>query len=94
MKQGSDHYPQAYKALCQLRNSKLQAARDLFYIHCLLEAEKRTKGNHRNRILELFMVHRNRRALQASLILMFMQQYCGVNTLVHVSLLRTYSLFS
>lgn len=71
MSQGR-HY-KAYRAMCRLRFNKLQAARDVFYIHTLLEAESEIKIG-KNKLLELVTVPRNRRALIASEIVMFMQQ--------------------
>jgi sugar transport protein len=35
-----NRYPKAWNSLLRLRNTPLQAARDLYYIHCLLEEEK------------------------------------------------------
>ncbi|KAI5859003.1 MFS sugar transporter [Tricharina praecox] len=84
MKHGTQYYKNAYDSLCQLRESRLQAARDLFYIHCLLHAEREIQNRH-HRLFEIFSRPRNRRALQASFIVMFMQQFCGVNTMVHYS---------
>lgn len=53
-------------------------------IHVLLEAEKElTTG--RNGIRELFTVPRNRRAAVASMIVMFLQQFCGVNVIAYYS---------
>ena len=66
------HY-KAYESMCKLRYLKIQAARDAFYMHTLLEAESEIKLG-RNKILELITVPRNRRALVASEIVMFMQQ--------------------
>jgi len=77
-------YESAFKSLIRLRHSKIQAARDLIYIHVLLDAEKRISAR-RNRLAEVFTIPRNRRALQASLIVMIMQQFCGVNVLAYVS---------
>ena len=65
-------YRDAYKSLARLRNSPLQAARDLFYIYTLLEAEKDVAMHRKNRFVELFTIPRNYRATLASLILMFM----------------------
>ncbi|KAJ5641764.1 hypothetical protein N7490_005764 [Penicillium lividum] len=48
----------------------IQAARDMFYMHTLLEAEN---------------IPRNRRAMIASQIVMFMQQLCGVNVIAYYS---------
>ena len=70
-------YEKAFKALEMLRNSKVQAARDLFLINHLLLEEQKMAG--RDRFLELFKDGRCRRALIASLITMFLQQFCGVN---------------
>lgn len=72
MQRGVQNYPKAYAALCELRNSRLQAARDLFYIHCLLYAEREIQTRHQPTV-EIFTVSRNRRALQASFVVMFMQ---------------------
>ena len=94
-------YDKAYESLRVLRRSSLQAARDLFCmqfpscciqklisqpidIHVLLEAEKDVSAG-RNRVVELFTVPRNRRALLASTIVMFMQQFCGVNAVAYYS---------
>lgn len=50
-------------------------------MHILLEAEGETQ-THRNKILEMVKVPRNRRALIASEIVMFMQQVSGGQTLM------------
>ncbi|KAH9023578.1 hypothetical protein EDB83DRAFT_2508214 [Lactarius deliciosus] len=77
-------YPEAYRSLERLRRHPVQASRDLYYIHVLLEAEKElTRG--RNRYLELFTIPRNRRATLGSFIVMFMQQLCGVNAIAYYS---------
>ena len=67
------HY-KAYESMVKLRYNKVQAARDVFYMHTLLEAEEKLKSNRKNLALELITVPRNRRALIASEIVMFMQQ--------------------
>ena len=74
----TSYYTKAFNSLCRLRHSKLQAARDLFLIHHLLEGEEDIKEGH-HRFSELWIVGRNRRALVASLVVMFLQQICGVN---------------
>lgn len=66
-------YYQAYQSICTLRHHKIQAARDLYYMHTLLEAEKNMELG-QNKLLELITVPRNRRAMVASQIVMFMQQ--------------------
>lgn len=68
-----DQHAQAYAAMVRLRNTRVQAARDLFYAHILMREEKKVakKGS---KLLELVTVRRNRNAMIASEILMFMQQ--------------------
>ena len=64
----------AFESMCRLRFSRIQAARDQFYMHKGLEAESSIVVG-RNKIAELITVPRNRRAMQASELVMFMQQY-------------------
>lgn len=64
----------AFNALARLRWTKVQAARDLFYMHTLLEAEKEMENVQRSKVVEMFTVGRNRRAMIGSQIVMFMQQ--------------------
>ncbi|KAK1776985.1 hypothetical protein QBC45DRAFT_452751 [Copromyces sp. CBS 386.78] len=82
-----DRHQDAFAALCRLRFEKVQAARDLFYTHTLLEAEKQAMSGIKkgNRFKELFTVRRNRNAAIASSGLMFMQQFCGVNIIAYYS---------
>lgn len=78
-------YRKAYESLLRLRNSPLQAARDLYMIHAQLVKEKQmlvesgfaTTENMFVRFFELFTVPRLRRATQASGIVMIAQQMCG-----------------
>ncbi|CAI7643106.1 unnamed protein product [Penicillium glandicola] len=79
-----NQYYRAYRSICTLRHHKIQAARDLYYMHTLLEAENDMKLGH-NKMLELIKVPRNRRAMLASQIVMFMQQFCGVNVISYYS---------
>ncbi|KAM3071478.1 hypothetical protein ACMFMF_007949 [Clarireedia jacksonii] len=78
-------HQQAYHSMCKLRYIKIQAARDLFYMHVLLEIEKNTREPGQNKVKEMFTVPRNRRAMIASEITMFMQQFCGVNVIAYYS---------
>ncbi|KAM3544360.1 hypothetical protein ARSEF1564_002739 [Beauveria bassiana] len=83
----------AWKSLLRLRNTPLQAARDLFYIQCLLEHEDKmiqeaglnVNGSVFTRFIELFTIPRNRRATQASGIVMIAQQLCGINIIAFYS---------
>lgn len=78
-------HKKAYKSLTRLRNSHLQAARDLYFIHAQFIMEDQLleeAGFAKNtsvfvRFMELFTVPRLRRATQASGIVMIGQQMCG-----------------
>ncbi|KAF8461334.1 MFS sugar transporter [Kalaharituber pfeilii] len=78
------NHRRAFDSLARLRWTPVQAARDIFYMHTLLEAEKEIKSG-RNRFIELFTVGRNRRAMIGSEIVMFMQQFCGINVIAYYS---------
>jgi MFS family permease len=77
----------AYKSLLRLRNTPLQAARDVYYIQAQLDQEQRMveesglakTDNFFSRFIELFTIPRIRRATQASGIVMIAQQMCGIN---------------
>lgn len=75
----------AYHSLVRLRNTEIEAARDLFYISQLLKAEEALHSG--NRYLELFTVPRNRRATMASFIVVSPACPTGVRsslTLTHM----------
>ncbi|KAK4497808.1 hypothetical protein PRZ48_010462 [Zasmidium cellare] len=84
---------EAYRSLIRLRNTRLQAARDLYYIHAQLEQEKQmveksavaNRDDFLTRFIELFTIPRIRRATQASGIVMIAQQFCGVNVIAFYS---------
>ncbi|KAI9675417.1 MAG: hypothetical protein M1817_001321 [Caeruleum heppii] len=80
-------YQKAYQSLCRLRNTPLQAARDLVYIRALLieEAAIIGKSNYVTRFIELFTIPRNRRATLASGVVMIAQQMCGINIIAFYS---------
>jgi Sugar (and other) transporter len=69
----------AYRSLCRLRNTPLQAARDLYYIHAQIQIEQGIIGdsNYVTRFVELFTIPRVRRATLASFTVMIAQQMCG-----------------
>lgn len=77
MKKG--RYAEAFKSLCRLRNTELQAARDLYYVHAqlLVEADIIGTSNYVTRFIELFTIPRVRRATLASFVVMLAQQMCG-----------------
>ncbi len=75
-----NRYLEAYDALRRLRNTQLQAARDLFYINAQLEIENEAMGkntNYTHRVKTLFTERRVRSATLASFIVMIAQQMCG-----------------
>ncbi|KAI1447550.1 hypothetical protein F5Y02DRAFT_30851 [Annulohypoxylon stygium] len=75
----------AYKSICRLRYEKVQAARDLFYMDTLLQIEKETMHIGQSKIKEFITIRRNRNAMLASEVVMFMQQFCGVNAIAYYS---------
>ncbi|KAK0220814.1 hypothetical protein EDD85DRAFT_275555 [Armillaria nabsnona] len=85
MKKG--RYAEAFKSFKRLRNTELQAARDLYYVHRqLMEEYKVTKGiTYLSRFIELFTIPRLRRATLASWIVMIAQQMCGINIIAFYS---------
>jgi len=80
-------YNDAYKSLLRLRNTPLQAARDVYFIHAQVVAEEMmvaqsgvsASGNFFTRFVELFTIPRVRRATWASGIVMIGQQMCGIS---------------
>lgn len=78
----------AYKSLCRLRNTPLQAARDLYYIHAQIQIEQSIIGesNYVTRFVELFTIPRVRRATLASFTVMIAQQMCGSEFIPHYPL--------
>ncbi|KAL8823122.1 MAG: hypothetical protein Q9191_006153, partial [Dirinaria sp. TL-2023a] len=74
----------AFHAFQRIRGSDLQAARDLYYCYVNVEIERKVSRG-RNLVKEMFTVGRNRRAALASWIVMFMQQFCGVNVIAYYS---------
>ncbi|EIT76529.1 putative transporter [Aspergillus oryzae 100-8] len=77
----------AYQSLCKLRNSNLQAARDLYYIYTQIKIEEELVGKHNFlvRLGELFTIPRVRRATLASWTVMLAQQMCGINIVAFYS---------
>ena len=85
MKKG--RYAEAYKSLLRLRNHKIQAARDLYYVHAQLLVEHKIIGTstYAQRMVELFTIPRVRRATLASFTVMIAQQMCGINIIAFYS---------
>jgi len=83
----NNRYQDAFKSFCRLRNSDLQAARDLYYVHKqLVEELAMAQGSsYLSRFLELFTIPRIRRATVASWTVMIAQQMCGINIIAFYS---------
>ena len=77
----------AYSSYRILRYTDVQAARDLYYSYVGVQLEREVnKGkNFFTMFIELFTVPRNRRATWATWIVMFGQQFCGVNVIAYYS---------
>ena len=89
-KKRSEYYKRTFHDLTRLRNSELLAARDMILMHYRLRKEEQRRQEpgtvwYRRGVYELFAIGRNRRALTASLIVMFFQQFCGINVLIYYS---------
>ncbi|KAK0613774.1 major facilitator superfamily domain-containing protein [Immersiella caudata] len=77
-----NRHKDAFDSVRQLRYEKVQAARDLFYMHTLLDAEKEVMSvGKANRLKEMFTIRRNRNAMIASETVMFLQQFCGISVI-------------
>ncbi|KAK8136036.1 metabolite transport protein YwtG [Apiospora sp. TS-2023a] len=77
-------YTKAFDSISRLRFSRVQAARDMYYAHKLLQIEESQRAG--RKWTDFFTVRRNRRAAQSSWFVMFMQQFCGVNVIVYYSM--------
>ncbi|KAL7800133.1 sugar transporter domain-containing protein [Trichoderma ceciliae] len=77
----------AFRSFQRLRYTNVQAARDTYYTYVGVELEREVnKGkNLFTQFGELFTIPRNRRATWATWILMFGQQFCGVNIIAYYS---------
>lgn len=86
-------YEHAFYALRTLRHTKIQAARDLFYIDSWLRKtqlpevpQRRTQTSTLfQNTLALCRHPRCRRAMTAGLVVMLLQQLCGVNVFAYYS---------
>jgi hypothetical protein len=85
MKKG--RYHDAYKSFKRLRNSELQPARDMYYVHRQLEEEFAVlKGtSYFTRFFELLTIPCVRRAILASFVVMIVPQMRGINIIAFYS---------
>lgn len=75
-------YVAAFESLSRLRNSDLQAAREVYAAYILAKTSRTapaTKPSFGKQFLELYSVPRIRRATLASFSVMISQQLCGIN---------------
>ena len=84
---GKGRHGDAFRSMVRLRHHKIQAARDIFYMHTLLETEKEMKKG-RNRLVEMLTIPRIRRAAQASWIVMVNIPRMANLTIVRATILR------
>ncbi|KAG5418197.1 hypothetical protein I9W82_004527 [Candida metapsilosis] len=82
---GKDRHLDAFESLKQLRHEPIAAARDCFYQYVLLKEEGSYKIPTWKRIIEMFTIRRNRNGAIGSWIVMFMQQFCGINVIAYYS---------
>ncbi|CAO1618652.1 unnamed protein product [Sympodiomycopsis kandeliae] len=80
-------YRDAFNSLCAHNHTTLQAARELYYAHCLIEIEREASGSNGwlKRFTELFTIPRVRRATLAAFVVMLAQQLCGINIIAFFS---------
>lgn len=86
-------YNKAYKSLKRLRNTEVQAARDLYYIYAQIQVENLLvkKTNYVTRFIQLFTIPRVRRATLASFTVMIAQQMCGINSKLSFQSIRIHA---
>ncbi|KAK5231032.1 hypothetical protein LTR72_000212 [Exophiala xenobiotica] len=82
-----NRYRKAFESLCRLRSHRIQAARDLYYVHAQLvvEYELAAGSTYFSRLRELISVPRIRRGTIASLVVFMGQQFCGMNVIAFFS---------
>ena len=82
---GKGRHREAFESLEQMRYERIAAARDCFYQYVLLQEEEGYDVPTWKRVIEMFTIRRNRNAVIGSWIVMFMQQFCGINVIAYYS---------
>lgn len=76
-----EQYDKAFQSLCRLRNTEIQAAKDVYSIYLQRRAKAKTgsleESTFGRKVLELLTKPRIRRATTASYVVMLSQQLCG-----------------
>ncbi|CUM56421.1 unnamed protein product [Debaryomyces tyrocola] len=81
---GKGRHKDSYDSLNAMRLDKIAAARDTFYQYVLLQEEASYEGIPGwKRLIEMFTIRRNRNGAFGAWIVMFMQQFCGINAIVY-----------
>ncbi|ODV81463.1 arabinose-proton symporter [Suhomyces tanzawaensis NRRL Y-17324] len=78
-------HAEAFDSLLQLRKEPISAARDTFYQYVLLQEENSYDASFFRKFMELFTIRRNRNGALGAWIVMFMQQFCGINVIAYYS---------
>jgi MFS family permease len=76
-----NRYRDSFMSFCKLRNSEVQAARDLYYAFRQIVEEREAFGGTTffRRVYELFAIPRLRRGVLGGCIVMTAQQFSGIN---------------
>ncbi|GMG19303.1 unnamed protein product [Ambrosiozyma monospora] len=82
---GKERHVDAFKSYTRIRKYPIQAARDCFYTYVLLKEESAYEAPFFKKIKEMFSVRRNRNGAMGAWVVMFMQQFCGVNVIAYYS---------
>ncbi|KIX00751.1 uncharacterized protein Z518_09816 [Rhinocladiella mackenziei CBS 650.93] len=84
-----ERYDRAFRSLCKLRNTELQAAKEVYATYVQRRARSKVSGpddvSFFGKIIELFTIPRIRRAITASYVVMLSQQLCGINIIAFYS---------
>ncbi|KAK3215978.1 hypothetical protein GRF29_8g1765939 [Pseudopithomyces chartarum] len=72
-------YDLAYYSLAKLRNTELQAAREIYSLYLQRPTKVNVDSSYLQQISELFTIPRIRRATLAAYTVMISQQLCGIN---------------
>ncbi|KAG7714122.1 hypothetical protein KL949_004977 [Ogataea haglerorum] len=82
---GKERHKDAYDSYKRIRRHEILAARDCFYTHVLLLEEASYEMPFFTKVKEMFTVRRNRNGAMGAWVVMFMQQFCGVNVIAYYS---------
>lgn len=82
-----NRYTKAFRSFCRIRNSEMQAARDMYYAHCQVMEERDAFAGvtFMTRAWELLSIPRLRRASLASAWIVISQQFSGINIMAFYS---------